>query len=100
MTPSTVPAIVESLRQRAAGGESACDLLDWLSRQLGLSGTSLRIIAIEYFREAFLLSLPVAMTIGAAPVFRDGSAGATWVNDELAREMERTKASWAPAPSH
>lgn len=87
--------IIEELRELAERGRSPCELAVLIGQRLGLEGTNYRLQAIAYFREAFRLSMPDAMRIGAAPVFESEQRPALDVDHEIRPIIEATRSDWA-----
>jgi hypothetical protein len=77
-------SLVQELRDLAAAGATASELLVFIQERMGAVRTSFRLFAIVHFQEAFQLSFVDAMRIGAADVFPGGAM----TPDELDTQME------------
>lgn len=86
--------LIIHLRQLATSGHGPCELLTILGQWLSIEGTSYRLVAIAYFKEAFGLSLPDAMRIGAAPVFPGENRSREDVDAEIGGLMAATRQVW------
>ena len=87
--------LIRLLRERASQGESPCELAALIGRHLGVSDGSLRILAIAYFRTAFVLRFADAKMIGGAAIFGE-RRGIEEIDAEMRPRLDATKHLWLP----
>jgi hypothetical protein len=88
--------LLAELRERARRGEGPCSLAELIGRRLGEEGSSYRLLAILYFKEAFGLTIMEAKNIGAAPVFEPGGRSADDIAAEMMQILTKHRRAWDP----